>query len=80
MTNQEKYNEWQPEANKTKPKFSDYENPAFLFSVTATDLLTKIAKGEVDPVWLAKRELANRGCDLSGSWVGNKIAEQRNFK
>jgi hypothetical protein len=80
MTNQEKYNEWQMEAMKSKPKFSDYENPAFLFSTIATELLTKIAQGEIDPVWLAKRELANRGCDLGGRWVGNQIAEQRNFK
>ena len=80
MTNQEQYNEWQLEAMKSQPKFSDYENPAFLFSTTAISLLKKIAKGEIDPVWLAKRELAYHGLDLSGKWVGFEKAEQQNFK
>ena len=50
--------------------FSDDKNPAFMFQGTAAELLCKITSGEIDPVQLAKKELANRGLDASGKWVG----------
>lgn len=48
----------------------DELNPAYLFSLTWNDLLVKIVSGEVDPVQLAREQLANRGLDQSGKWVG----------
>lgn len=56
------------------------ENPAFLFSNTYTKLLSMIAKGEIDPVWLAKKALAGRGLDKNGLWIGFNAAEIENFK
>lgn len=48
----------------------DETNPQFLFSLTATDLLLAVVNGLVDPGLLARRELANRGLDQDGAWVG----------
>lgn len=48
----------------------DATNPAFLYSVTSTSLLLAAAAGLIDPVLLARRELANRGLDGEGVWVG----------
>jgi hypothetical protein len=48
----------------------DDNNPRFIFSTTWTELLTAIANGQLDAVELAKAELANRGLDNSGYWIG----------
>lgn len=40
----------------------------------ATALLTAAARGEIDINALAREELANRGLDLNGQWVGFKAA------
>jgi len=48
----------------------DDENPEYLFSTTWTSLLVKIAKGQVDAERLARIELANRGLNLNGNWIG----------
>ena len=55
---------------------SDDENPAFLFSTTFTSLLSRIAKGEIDANYIARAELANRGLDLNGNWVGVQQAKR----
>jgi hypothetical protein len=55
---------------KQNRQLSDDENPQFLFSTTKNTLLSMIAKGEIDPVLLAKQELAKRGCDEDGRWIG----------
>jgi hypothetical protein len=47
-------------------------NPIFIFSLTANELLSKIAKGEINSQELAKRELENRGMNIDGQWVGFK--------
>lgn len=49
---------------------SDSNNPAFTFSCTNTALLLAMADGVIDPVDLAKAELANRGLDADGVWCG----------
>ena len=49
---------------------SDDLNPLFILSGVFTQLLTRVANGEVDCQALAKLELANRGLDLNGKWVG----------
>jgi hypothetical protein len=54
----------------------DATNPAFLYSVTATSLLLAAAAGLIDPVALARRELASRGLDADGTWVGFDRAAQ----
>lgn len=54
----------------TQDPTSDDLNPDFLFSTTFTDLLVRIAKGEVDCQRLARITLANRGLDINGKWVG----------
>ncbi len=38
-------------------------------------VLARIARGEVDLNTLARRELANRGCDDTGRWVGFAAAQ-----
>ncbi len=68
-------------ATKTGTIEANYEicdelNPAFLFSTTWTDLLTKIASGEIDANELAKKELANRGLNNQGKWVGFEAAKK----
>jgi hypothetical protein len=52
------------------PNVSDQQNPLYLFSLTSSDLLLAIAGGLVDPGLLARQELASRGLDLDGTWVG----------
>jgi hypothetical protein len=45
-------------------------NPAFMFSLTATQLLTEALSGEYDINYLLRKELANRGLDRQGKWIG----------
>jgi hypothetical protein len=54
----------------------DATNPAYIYSTTATALLLAIAAGLIDPVALARRELASRGLDADGTWVGFDRAAQ----
>ncbi|MBU1674977.1 hypothetical protein KKA85_04270 [bacterium] len=63
-------------AQLADPDIRDLQNPAFLFSTTTTDLLLAIAGGLIDPVRLARRELANRGLDANGRWIGFAAAER----
>lgn len=56
----------------------DDENPAFLYSNTWTCILVKIASGEIDANYLARVELAKRGLDINGTWVGFKAAAKSN--
>jgi hypothetical protein len=54
----------------------DYENraddinPRFIFSTTATALLMEALMGDFDLKQLIRRELANRGLNAEGNWVG----------
>jgi hypothetical protein len=54
----------------------DEFNPAFLYSVTAAPLLLAIAAGLINPIALARRELASRGLDANGEWCGFDRARQ----
>ena len=51
-------------------EISDDKNPDFLFSTVDTSLVVKIANKKIDAVKYAKKELANRGFDKKGKWVG----------
>ncbi len=54
----------------------DETSPDFLYSTTATALLLAIEAGLIDPVRLARAELAGRGLDANGDWVGFDRARQ----
>ncbi|MCX6222462.1 MAG: hypothetical protein NTZ69_15935 [Bacteroidia bacterium] len=64
-------------ATKDFQKMSDELNPDFLFNGTYSQLLSRIAKGEIDAKQLAKQELANRGLDINGQWVGFDEAKKQ---
>jgi len=53
---------------------SDDLNPKFIFSSTNTALLVELLKGEIDLMRLVKEQLAQRGVDENGFWVGFKEA------
>ncbi len=55
---------------------SDDENPIYMFGLTSNALLIGIIKGEIDPVELAKRQLAGRGFGLDNTWIGFTKAEE----
>ncbi|TAH40112.1 MAG: hypothetical protein EYC69_11935 [Bacteroidetes bacterium] len=48
----------------------DEENPIYIFSLTNTELLLQIANDKLDAVYLAKKELINRGIGGDGKWAG----------
>jgi hypothetical protein len=62
-----------PEVYKSR---KDDENPIYIFSLTSSRLLSEAIKGEFDLLYLAKRELANRGQDENGKWVGFDKAKE----
>jgi hypothetical protein len=59
---------------KFDPKFyenrKDDDNPSFIFSLTSSKLLAEAIDGDFDLIYLVRRELANRGQDSNGKWVG----------
>lgn len=60
---------------------SDDLNPQFIFSMTATELLLKIASGKIDAIDFARKELSNRGIGKSGVWIGfSEAAKQWEVK
>jgi len=54
-----------------EPK-SDELNPQFLFQLIHTELLVRCAGGDFDLLQMAKDELALRGLDFNGKWIGFK--------
>jgi len=64
-----------PEVTEADYIESDDLNPDFIFNGVFTALLTRIAKGEIDANFYARKELANRGLDLNGNWIGFKAAK-----
>ncbi len=48
----------------------DQENPLFLFQTTSAKLLVMGLNKEFSFTSLAKKELADRGLNLKGEWVG----------
>ena len=55
---------------------ADELNPVFMFSLTATQLLTEALEGKFDLNYLIRWELCNRGLNLQGKWVGFKEARR----
>jgi hypothetical protein len=54
----------------------DATNPQFIFQQTNTALLLAAVNGLIDPVALARQQLAARGLDANGEWVGFDRARQ----
>lgn len=60
---------------------NDDFNPVFMFSTMPTKLLSMIVKGEINPTFLAGHQLAQRGQDKDGNWVGfDQAAKIHNVK
>ena len=70
------------QTGKDRMMTKDYEsraddiNPRFIFSTTATALLVEALRGDFDLKQLIRRELANRGLNTEGNWVGFDKAAQ----
>jgi hypothetical protein len=70
------------QTGKDRMMTKDYEsraddiNPRFIFSTTATALLVEALRGDFDLKQLIRRELANRGLNAEGNWVGFDKAAQ----
>ncbi|MCA0429066.1 MAG: helicase RepA family protein [Bacteroidetes bacterium] len=64
----------QKSRSKFDPRFyenrKDDDNPSYIFSLTSNRLLSEAIKGDFDLIYLVRRELANRGLDSNGKWVG----------
>ncbi|MDP3557180.1 MAG: hypothetical protein Q8T03_07385 [Bacteroidota bacterium] len=81
-------NEWDKKTGKSAeksrekfdPKFyanrKDDENPAFIFSLVSSKLLSEALQGDFDLIYLVRKELANRGQDSQGKWVGFEEAKK----
>lgn len=52
------------------------ENPLFLFGATSTSLLVRALNKEFDITMLIRLQLATRGVDEKGRWVGFEKAKQ----
>lgn len=54
----------------------DNQNPIFILSSVDTILLVDILQNKYDIIEIAKRELENRGLNITGQWIGfnHKIA------
>lgn len=48
---------------KEQEELPDELNPDYVFSLTHSSLLIDMAKSRIDPVAMAKQELAGRGID-----------------
>jgi hypothetical protein len=48
----------------------DDDNPSYIFTGTSSKLLGEAIEGDFDLIYLVRRELANRGQDSKGKWVG----------
>lgn len=66
-------------AQGERGELKDDANPAYLFSTTWTELLVRIVSGEVSATFMASMELANRGLDKQGKWVGFDQADKIHF-
>lgn len=57
-------------------KYTDEHNPDLILQSICTDMLAQAARGELDLNALARKELANRGVDWHGHWVGFEKASR----
>lgn len=64
----------------TQAHVPDELNPAYTFSSTRNAILLDMVSGKIDPVAMAAKELADRGYDHSGKFVGFSHAEDIFFE
>lgn len=87
ITMREALKEWDSKnkrSEKSREKFDprfyanrkDDDNPQFIFSLTNSKLLAEALAGDFDLIYLVRRELANRGQDKDGKWVGFDKAKE----
>ena len=55
---------------KNPEVLSDDRNPEYIFTLTDTGLLLDIAAGKIDVQELVRKELAGRGVNDAGAWIG----------
>ena len=60
--------------NDSHPYADDYD-PRFMFSMTKTGMLVAAVRGEINIAQLVKDELANRGLNWKGEWIGFEDAK-----
>jgi hypothetical protein len=68
MANNDKINEVYEEMLMNEVK--DDDNPKYMFRTTNTSLLVSAVKGKIDLLEYAKKEMAARGFDKNGKWIG----------
>jgi len=54
----------------------DEQNPRFMFQTTDTILLVQAINGKINIDFLISYELASRGLDKNGAWVGFQKAKE----
>lgn len=54
----------------------DWNNPIHAFCLLPTDLILKFVNGNLDANSYLRREIAKRGLDRQGKWVGFKRSEE----
>lgn len=54
---------------------SDYDDPQLVLQTLGTQILAAAARGDIDLNQIAKQELASRGLDYQGKWVGFERAK-----
>ena len=64
------------EFKKIFTEIRDEDNPLYIFQTTNMSLLLKIVNKKLDPVLSAKKELAARGLDGKGKWIGFDQSEE----
>lgn len=69
--------EWAAIADDENRELSDDENPDYMFSTTWTSLLVQAVNDKISLPTLARKELANRGLDHDGVWIGFDKAKQQ---
>lgn len=55
---------------------SDDENPEYMFQTLHINLIKKLATGQLDGKKYAQKELAQRGLDKNGKWIGFDAAKK----
>lgn len=54
----------------------DCDNPDFAFQMFSKRLLVEFADPKVDVRYYIRKELASRGLDLNGNWIGFEAAKK----
>ncbi len=62
---------------ETNINLSDDKNPKYMLQGVDTELIIGIIEGRIDPLQLAKDQLASRGLDMNGEWIGFAKAKEQ---